>query len=75
MRGGRREEERKQGCEPETWKETEIREARKRDRREGKGGNRDGEAAKGERQEEMWLERLKGTHGEPHKDVMGRETL
>lgn len=29
-----------------------------------------GEAAKGDRWEEMRMERLKGTHGETHKDVM-----
>lgn len=40
--------------------------------REGTGM---GEAAKGERAEEMWMEKLKGTHGEPHKDVMGTEPL
>lgn len=29
-----------------------------------------GEAAKGDRREEMRMERLKATHGETHKDVM-----
>ena len=33
-----------------------------------------GEAAKGDRPE-LRMEKLKGAHGEPHKEVMGRETL
>lgn len=53
-------------------KETEIGEARRRRGREGNGGNR---SRKRRHMGKMWVEKLKGTQGETHKDVMGRETL
>ena len=53
------------------WKSQGIREARKGG---GKRGSGMGEAAKGDRPE-LRMEKLKGAHGEPHKEVMGRETL
>lgn len=56
------------------WKSQGIREARKRGGGGGKRGSGMGEAAKGDRPE-LRMEKLKGAHGEPHKEVMGRETL
>ena len=76
MMGGR-EEGRKQGCEPETGKrlrDTEIREAGRdlagraeRDKGWGRQHRRQTGGHAGET--------LKGSEGETHTDVMGRETL
>lgn len=56
-------------------KETKIREANERWKGRREMGTVMGEAAQGDRWEEVEMERLKGTHGEAHKDVMVRGTL
>lgn len=67
--------ERRQGCETERQGKRLEEPGDKRSKEGGgKRGSGMGEAAKGDRPE-LRMEKLKGAHGEPHKEVMGRETL
>lgn len=70
-------EEKRQGCDPEK-EEKDERHRDKRRKREKEGGGQDREqgwreASKGDKWGEMWMEKLKVTQGETHKNMWKRD--